>query len=62
MSDTERPALYERFRRGLALSPDRPALRIGSETHTYRELHEQALTWAGSPDPPRSSASSPARP
>ncbi|KPI28839.1 Phenylalanine racemase (ATP-hydrolyzing) [Actinobacteria bacterium OV450] len=48
MSDTKRHALYERFRRGLALSPDRPALRIGSETHTYRELHEQALAWAGS--------------
>ncbi|WP_327136045.1 AMP-binding protein (plasmid) [Streptomyces sp. NBC_01343] len=48
MSDTERQALYERFRRGLALSPDRPALRIGAESYTYRELHEQALTWAGS--------------
>ncbi|MET9888482.1 AMP-binding protein [Streptomyces sp. NPDC006430] len=48
MSENERPAVYERFRRGLALSPDGPALRMGSESVTYRELHEQALTWAGS--------------
>ncbi|MEU5090928.1 AMP-binding protein [Streptomyces sp. NPDC021356] len=40
--------LHERFLRGLALSADRPALRIGSETITYRDLHHQALTWAGS--------------
>ncbi|MYR64378.1 AMP-binding protein, partial [Streptomyces sp. SID625] len=40
--------LYERFLRGLALSADRPALRIGAETTTYRDLHQQALTWAGS--------------
>ncbi|MGW1802533.1 AMP-binding protein [Streptomyces sp. NPDC001984] len=40
--------LHERFLRGLALSADRPALRIGSETITYRDLHRQALTWAGS--------------
>lgn len=42
------PALYQRFLRGLALSPDGPALRIGSQEVTYRELHEQALTLAGS--------------
>ncbi|MFJ3309337.1 AMP-binding protein [Streptomyces sp. NPDC086549] len=40
--------LHERFLRGLALSAARPALRIGSETITYRDLHRQALTWAGS--------------
>ncbi|MFF1487774.1 AMP-binding protein [Streptomyces sp. NPDC058319] len=40
--------LHERFLRGLALSADRPALRIGAETTTYRDLHRQALTWAGS--------------
>ncbi|MEU5599807.1 amino acid adenylation domain-containing protein [Streptomyces sp. NPDC020298] len=40
--------LHERFLRGLARSADRPALRIGAETITYRDLHAQALTWAGS--------------
>ncbi|OEJ36233.1 AMP-binding protein [Streptomyces agglomeratus] len=47
---TEKPhhALYQRFLRGLALNPHGSALRIGSETVTYRALHEQALTYAGS--------------
>ncbi|MFC7310266.1 AMP-binding protein [Streptomyces monticola] len=48
MTDDRQHALYQRFLRGLALGPDRPALRIGADTVTYRELHEQALTWAGS--------------
>ncbi|MGQ4388998.1 AMP-binding protein [Streptomyces sp. SAS_270] len=48
MTEQQQQALYQRFLRGLALSPDRPALRIGAESVTYRALHEQALTWAGS--------------
>jgi amino acid adenylation domain-containing protein len=40
--------LHERFLRGLARCADRPALRIGTETTSYQELHRQALTWAGS--------------
>ena len=48
MTEYPQPALYQRFLRGLALSPDGPALRIGSEEVTYRALHEHALTLAGS--------------
>lgn len=40
--------LTERFLRGLELSPDRPAVRVGSDTVTYREMHDTALRWAGS--------------
>ncbi|WP_194918145.1 AMP-binding protein [Catenulispora rubra] len=40
--------MIERFQRGLELSADRPAVRIGSETITYRQVHETALLWAGS--------------
>ncbi|MEU8971062.1 AMP-binding protein [Streptomyces monashensis] len=40
--------LHERFLRGLSLAADRPALRTASGTTTYRELHRQALVWAGS--------------
>ncbi|WP_435129011.1 AMP-binding protein [Actinacidiphila sp. bgisy144] len=40
--------LTERFLRGLELSPDRPAVRVGSDVVTYREAHETALRWAGS--------------
>ncbi|WP_069883911.1 amino acid adenylation domain-containing protein [Streptomyces luteocolor] len=40
--------LSGRFLRGLALSPDRPALRADGASPTYRELHERALTLAGS--------------
>ncbi|MEV7174928.1 AMP-binding protein [Streptomyces sp. NPDC093224] len=42
------PALYGRFLRGLALSPDRPAFEAGAGTLTYTETHELALLWAGS--------------
>ncbi|MET8682157.1 AMP-binding protein [Streptomyces sp. NPDC004647] len=41
-------ALYSRFLRGLSLSPDRPAIRLGAEVITYRRAHELALRWAGS--------------
>ncbi|WP_369395417.1 amino acid adenylation domain-containing protein [Streptomyces sp. CG1] len=49
--------LSGRFMRGLALAPDRPALRADGVDTTYRELHERALVLAGSlraglPDPP----------
>ncbi|MGC0337238.1 amino acid adenylation domain-containing protein [Streptomyces sp. SLBN-8D4] len=40
--------LVERFMHGLEISPDRPAVRIGSEVITYRQVHEKALRWAGS--------------
>ncbi|MEU8902557.1 AMP-binding protein [Streptomyces mirabilis] len=40
--------LTERFLRGLELSPDRPAVRIGSDVVTYRQAHDTALRWAGS--------------
>jgi amino acid adenylation domain-containing protein len=42
------PTIVERFLRGLELSPDRPAVRIGPELVTYRQLHYMALRWAGS--------------
>jgi amino acid adenylation domain-containing protein len=50
-------ALYERFLRGLATSPTRTALRVGTELLTYEEIHYRALLWAGSllagtPEPP----------
>ncbi|MGP4012657.1 AMP-binding protein [Streptomyces sp. 4N124] len=48
MTEYQQPALYQRFLRGLALSPERAALRIGATTVTYRELHERALVTAGS--------------
>ncbi|MFB8396970.1 AMP-binding protein [Streptomyces yangpuensis] len=48
MTEQQPHALYQRFLRGLALGPDHPALRLGAETVSYRALHEQALTWAGS--------------
>jgi amino acid adenylation domain-containing protein len=41
-------ALYERFLRGLAKSPTRTALRVGTELLTYEEIHYRALLWAGS--------------
>jgi amino acid adenylation domain-containing protein len=40
--------LAERFRRGLKLCPDRPAVRIGPDTITYQQLHDTASSWAGS--------------
>ncbi|MFJ7150342.1 amino acid adenylation domain-containing protein [Streptomyces sp. NPDC100445] len=49
--------LSGRFARGLAVSPDRPALSADGVDVTYRELHEHALVRAGSllaglPGPP----------
>ncbi|MFC0527343.1 AMP-binding protein [Phytohabitans kaempferiae] len=44
---TAEPALYGRFLRGLALSPDGVAVRVGSESITYRHAHEMALRWGG---------------
>ena len=41
------PALYRRFLRGLALSPDGVAVRVGAESITYRHAHELALRWGG---------------
>ncbi|MER6385829.1 AMP-binding protein [Streptomyces sp. NPDC001250] len=48
MSEQQPYGLHERFLRGLAIAADRPALRIASVTTSYRELHQQALIWAGS--------------
>ncbi|MEU1672579.1 AMP-binding protein [Streptomyces roseifaciens] len=48
MDDTMDAVLPGRFLRGLALSPDRPAVRAGKAALTYRELHERALALAGS--------------
>jgi amino acid adenylation domain-containing protein len=36
------------FLRGLSIAREGIALRIGGDRWTYRELHETALTWAGS--------------
>ncbi|WP_327045445.1 AMP-binding protein [Microbispora sp. NBC_01189] len=44
---TDEHALYDRFLRGLALAPDRPAVRDGDRVLTYAELHEHALRLAG---------------
>jgi len=57
VEDTSEVALPERFLRGLAKSADRPAVRSGSLTLSYGELHERALVLAGSllagmPTPP----------
>ncbi|WP_158839879.1 AMP-binding protein [Saccharothrix deserti] len=51
-------ALHARFLRGLAVAPDRVALRVGRDCLTYSELHERALVWAGTllsatDEPPR---------
>jgi len=40
-------ALHDRFRRGLAGSATRTAVRVGARSVTYEELHERALCWAG---------------
>ncbi|GGN43842.1 AMP-binding protein [Streptomyces fuscichromogenes] len=40
--------LTERFLHGLEISPDRPAVRIGSDSVSYRRVHNMALRWAGS--------------
>ncbi|MEV7008650.1 AMP-binding protein [Streptosporangium sp. NPDC051022] len=47
MSETFGGALYTRFLRGLALSPDRIAVRSGAEEVTYADAHRLALLWAG---------------
>ncbi|MEU1122994.1 AMP-binding protein [Streptomyces sp. NPDC005899] len=39
--------LVERFLRGLEISADRSALRVGSEDVTYQQVHDTALRWAG---------------
>ncbi|MGA4838250.1 AMP-binding protein [Streptomyces sp. G45] len=41
------PGLHERFLRGLALSPNRPAVRVDADTLTYEEMHDLALRRAG---------------
>jgi amino acid adenylation domain-containing protein len=41
------PALYARFLRGLARSPDRAAIRVGGERVSYTAVHQAALTRAG---------------
>ncbi|MFH9400880.1 AMP-binding protein [Streptomyces sp. NPDC017638] len=48
MDPTVDGTLSGRFARGLALAPDRPALRADGVDLTYRELHESALVRAGS--------------
>ncbi|MEU8251678.1 AMP-binding protein [Nonomuraea sp. NPDC048916] len=58
MPQTAEHALYERFLRGLALSPRLPAMRVGADVLTYEEACERALRQAGallaaSPSPPR---------
>lgn len=42
----DRP-LHEWFLRGLAAVPDGVALRIGDRSWTYAQVHEMALSWAG---------------
>ncbi|MEH0845487.1 amino acid adenylation domain-containing protein [Micromonospora sp. CPCC 205711] len=46
MDDTALP-LPGRFLRGLALGPDRTALRVGAREVSYAALHELASRWAG---------------
>ncbi|MGW1507198.1 AMP-binding protein [Streptomyces mirabilis] len=48
MLKTIEDALHARFLRGLAVSGQRPALRIGERTVSYEEIHDLALQWAGS--------------
>ncbi|WFE24205.1 AMP-binding protein [Solwaraspora sp. WMMD937] len=38
--------LSARFMRGLEAAPDQPAVRIGSDTISYAEVHRTALRWA----------------
>jgi amino acid adenylation domain-containing protein len=40
-------ALHEWFVRGLITAPDGIALRIGDRSWTYAQVHEMALSWAG---------------
>ncbi|MEU1473573.1 AMP-binding protein [Streptomyces sp. NPDC005761] len=48
MDQTSAHALYDRFLRGLARSPQGVAIRAGDASLTYRELYDRALSWAGS--------------
>ncbi|MCM2411581.1 AMP-binding protein [Streptomyces sp. RKAG290] len=48
MDQTSAHALYDRFLRGLARSPQGVAIRVGDAALTYQELYDRALTWAGS--------------
>ncbi|MFF2184743.1 AMP-binding protein [Streptomyces sp. NPDC058155] len=51
MSQVTGDALYSRFLRGLELSPDRAAIRVGEGAEqvslSYAETHRTALRWAG---------------
>jgi len=47
MDGTTGHALYARFLRGLELSPDGTAVRVGNESVTYARAHELALLWGG---------------
>ncbi|MET7993304.1 AMP-binding protein [Amycolatopsis sp. NPDC005232] len=42
--------LHSRFLRGLALSENGTAVRVGDQELTYGRLHEQALLWGGALD------------
>ena len=48
-SETQAPdrALHDWFKGGLAAAPDGDALRIGDRSWTYAQVHEMALSWAG---------------
>ena len=48
-SGTQAPdrALHDWFKGGLAAAPDGDALRIGDRSWTYAQVHEMALSWAG---------------
>ncbi|MGQ4491074.1 AMP-binding protein [Streptomyces sp. 372A] len=41
-------ALHARFLRGLRLDPGKTAVRVGPDALSYEEVHERALSWAGS--------------
>ncbi|MBB4689003.1 AMP-binding protein [Amycolatopsis jiangsuensis] len=41
------PGLHARFLRGLARSENGPAVYVGGQPISYRELHERALLWGG---------------
>jgi amino acid adenylation domain-containing protein len=47
--ETQAPdrALHDWFKGGLAAAPDGDALRIGDRSWTYAQVHEMALSWAG---------------
>ncbi|THA69917.1 D-alanine--poly(phosphoribitol) ligase [Streptomyces sp. A0642] len=48
MDQTSAHALYDRFLRGLARSPQGVAVRVGATSLTYTELYDRALIRAGS--------------